>query len=340
MLKIVGDICLTDNYFNIGYGVGSTIIKGNNPFSLLQKSEQDVWIGNCECVISDTSVYSNYRRYYFRISPTYLHSCRLIDYYCVANNHIMEHGGEAYRDTCRNLSFLSKGYFGSKDNKTICFRHQSKKVSITAFSMRKDSTCFEPLYWSTPELYEIKEEYDKLDSDFKIAYLHWGVEFINYPNREQILFAHWLVDLGFDLIIGLHPHIMQGYEIYKGKYIFYSLGNFVFAMSWEPTRYSAIINVDLTSSKVSYQYIKISSSFCPHIVPTDLVPGYCRFDNLNHLVGRFLNVENYVRHSSHELKKYQKSNRLNFIKNIHRNKFRFLGSILANFVKRKLKLYT
>lgn len=338
MLKIAGDICLTDNYFDIGYGVGSSIIKGSIPFRKLQKKDSDVWVGNCECVISDFSVYSNYRKYCFRISPIHLYPCRFIDYYCVANNHVMEHGAEAYRDTCNNLLTLSKGYFGSKEQRTISFEHQSQIVSITSFSLRKDSVNFEPLYWCFPELDEIEEEYKKLDSDFKIVYLHWGVEFINFPHIEQIRLAHWLIDLGFDLVIGLHPHILQGYEIYKRKYIFYSLGNFVFDMGWRPTSYSAIVSVDLSSQKVLYHYVKIDSSFHPQIVSVDNVPEKYRFEYLNALIGQINNVEEYIKHSSQGLKKYRRFNRTYFVGNIYRNKFHFIGSILIDFVKRKLHL--
>lgn len=338
MLKIVGDICLSDNFFDIGYGVGSSIVNGNNPFSYLDKNKDDVWIGNCECVVSNTSVYTDYRKDCFRISPEIIQSCRFIDYYCVANNHVMQHGGEAYRSTCDNLSSLCRATFGSKEHKTVCFDHQSCKVSVTSFSLRKDEEHYEPLYWSFPELHEIEKEYNLLKSDFKIVYIHWGVEFINYPAIEQIRLAHWLIDLGFDLVIGLHPHVMQGYEIYRGKHIFYSLGNFVFNMAWKNAHYSAVICVDLTTKEISYQYVKIDSSFHPRIIRTSCVPILLRFDYLNGLIGEKLNMEAYIKQSLKGLKQYRTNNRLNFIKNLHKYKFSILRSILLDFFKRRLYL--
>ena len=71
-----------------------------------------------------------------------------------------------------------------KNIKTVCFDHQSSKVSVTSFSLRKDEVHYESLYWNFPELREIEKEYNKLESDFKIVYIHWGVEFINYPAIE------------------------------------------------------------------------------------------------------------------------------------------------------------
>lgn len=338
MLKIVGDICLSDNFFDIGYGVGSSIVNGNNPFSCLNKNNDDVWIGNCECVVSDTSIYTDYRKDCFRISPSALQTCRFIDYYCVANNHVMQHGEEAYRSTCDNLSSLCRATFGSKEHKTVCFDHQSSKVSVTSFSLRKDEEHYESLYWNFPELREIEEEYNKLESDFKIVYIHWGVEFINYPAIEQIRLAHWLVDLGFDLIVGLHPHVMQGYEVYQGKHIFYSLGNFVFNMAWENTRYSAVVCVDLVTRKISYQYVKINLSFQPKIISDCCVPERFRFSYLNSLISENLNIETYIKYSFEGLKQYRINNRLAFLKHLYKYKFSVMISILFDFVRRKFYL--
>ena len=99
-----------------------------------------------------------------------------------------------------------------------------------------------PLYWSMPEYSEIEEEIEKLSGcDFRIAYVHWGNEFINYPYVDQKNLAHLMIDKGADIIIGMHPHVLQGFEVYKGKYIFYSLGNFVFNMPWTPTKYAELL---------------------------------------------------------------------------------------------------
>jgi hypothetical protein len=64
--------------------------------------------------------------------------------------------------------------------------------------------------------------------DFLLCFVHWGNDHNIFINREQQETARRLIDQGADLIIGHHPHVPQGYEIYKGKYVFYSLGNFIF----------------------------------------------------------------------------------------------------------------
>ena len=64
--------------------------------------------------------------------------------------------------------------------------------------------------------------------DVLVIMLHWGVEAAYSPTERQKNIARNLVDAGADLIIGAHPHRVQGVEFYKGKPIFYSLGNFQF----------------------------------------------------------------------------------------------------------------
>ena len=65
-------------------------------------------------------------------------------------------------------------------------------------------------------------------ADVLVCSIHWGDDHNIFVNRDQQETAHALIDQGVDLVIGHHPHVSQGYEIYKGKYIFYSLGNFIF----------------------------------------------------------------------------------------------------------------
>ncbi len=337
MLRFVGDICFTDNHFDVGFGVGSAIKKGSNPFHNITKAPGDCWIGNFECVTSDKTVHSNYRKDCFRIEPSLLKQCQLFDYLGIANNHVMEHGSEAYLDMECQLKAICKGTFGSERKKSITFSHQGKSISVTGFSLRREEGKDKPLYWSMPDPSDIATEFTTLRSDFKIAYIHWGVEFINYPSIDQIRFAHWLIDLGYDLIIGMHPHILQGYEVYKGKHIFYSLGNFVFNMAYLPTKYSIVVNVDVDNWNVTYQYVHIGSNYKPILIDKQEVPTEFRLSHLNKLIGQERNPEEYIHIADNGLKSYRKAHHWAFIKNLYRYDFRILFSIIFDFIKRKIK---
>ncbi len=72
----------------------------------------------------------------------------------------------------------------------------------------------------------------KSKSDFVVVTMHAGTEYTRTPNDAQIKFAHAAIDDGADMVIGSHPHWVQAVEKYEGKYIFYSLGNFIFDQMW------------------------------------------------------------------------------------------------------------
>lgn len=79
-------------------------------------------------------------------------------------------------------------------------------------------------------LYDIKRierDVRKSGSDVVCISLHWGYEYHRYPSPEQIDLAHQIIDVGAHIIIGHHPHVVQGFERYKDGIIFYSLGNFL-----------------------------------------------------------------------------------------------------------------
>ena len=99
MLYFTGDICLCDKAFDIGFGIGSQVAKGAiEPFSKLNKKDDDLWVGNFEAVVSDITNRNDYSKTSFRIeSDTFDKSASIIDYWGVANNHVMEHGVEAYQ---------------------------------------------------------------------------------------------------------------------------------------------------------------------------------------------------------------------------------------------------
>jgi poly-gamma-glutamate synthesis protein (capsule biosynthesis protein) len=65
-----------------------------------------------------------------------------------------------------------------------------------------------------------------------IVYPHWGIEYRTNPTASQKSWAHKMIDAGADIVIGNHPHYAEAMEVYKGKPIWYALGNFVFDQTW------------------------------------------------------------------------------------------------------------
>lgn len=338
MLKIVGDINLTDGYFDVGFGVGSKLKQGFNPFQHIQRNVEDCWIGNFEGVASESSEKSGNAAQQFRVIPAYLSHLKHFDLYGIANNHAMQHGAAAYQRTFDFLTSQGCKCFGSNAQKTQIFEHQGQKVSITGFSQRVDAFSESPCYWHNPEYKTIEQEIKQLPDDaFKIVFVHWGNEFINRPSSPQKHFAHWLVDVGFDMVIGMHPHVLQGYEQYQGKYIFYSLGNFVFDMPWEPTKYGAIVSVDLSKDTIvpKMEYVRINDEFAPQIVDEKNVSKEFRFDYLNEQLLKEDNSEEYHAEISRCYKQYRKANHKDIAKKMLAHPA-MIGGTVKDFIKRRL----
>lgn len=338
MLKITGDINLTDGYFDVGFGVGSKLKQGFDPFQHIQRNSDDCWIGNFEGVASENSEKSGNAALQFRVNPEYLSHLRHCSLYGLANNHAMQHGAAAYQRTFDFLASCGCLCFGSNAQKTQIFEHQGRKVSITGFSQRIDTFSQEPCYWHNPEYKEIEQEIKQLTEDvFKMVFVHWGNEFINRPSSPQKRFAHWLVNAGFDLVIGMHPHVLQGYEQYQGKYIFYSLGNFVFDMPWEPTKYGAIVSVDLSEETIvpNVEYVRINDEFAPQIIDEKNVPKEFRFDYLNEQLVKEDNSEEYHAEISRCYKQYRKANHKDIAQKMLSHPA-VIGGTVKDFIKRRL----
>lgn len=98
----------------------------------------------------------------------------------------------------------------------------------------------------------ILEDIDKAKGrvDYLIVSLHWGVENSFYQTSEQKALAHEIIDRGADMILGHHPHRTQGVEIYKGKPVFYSLGNFIFDQNIFENMQGFIMNMEFKDKKL------------------------------------------------------------------------------------------
>lgn len=339
MLRIAGDINLTDGFFDTGFGVGSSIAAGADPFAKIPRGDDDVWIGNFEGVTADTSSKSGIYGKQFLIAPGKLAHVRHFDYYNVANNHVMQHGAEAFQQMLLHLRSFGCTCFGTVDRRSVEFTHQGRRFRITGFSQRKENFDPAPLYWYDPEYSELQAECTKgKQSDFQIAYIHWGNEFMDRPYNDQIRFAHSLIDMGYDLVVGMHPHLLQGYEQYRGKRIYYSIGNFVFNMHWEPLRYAALLKIEVSEDRiiVGHDYVYIEKDFFPRLVNEENVPAQYRFSHLNSLIGNSLSNEAYYSLLRVRTRRYRKDNRLTILRNLFKFRFSYAYVILCDFIKRRI----
>lgn len=97
----------------------------------------------------------------------------------------------------------------------------------------------------------------KSECDFVVVTMHAGTEYTRKPNSAQIAFAHAAIDDGADMVIGAHPHWVQTIEKYQGKYIFYSLGNFIFDQNFsEDVREGLALKITINKTGVGADTIR------------------------------------------------------------------------------------
>jgi poly-gamma-glutamate capsule biosynthesis protein CapA/YwtB (metallophosphatase superfamily) len=176
-------------------------------------------ITNFESIYKDGNILNNYT---FTFDPQVASILKEANIGIVSldNNHIFNFGREGLKQTVENLDKVGINYFGNPDDRSILYKEISGiKLAFLSYNQFVE-TDIEKL------LADIKIA--DQNSDQVIVFSHWGNEYEYTPTEYDISLAHSFVDSGADLVIGAHPHVIQTKEIYQGKYIYYSLGNFVF----------------------------------------------------------------------------------------------------------------
>ena len=145
----------------------------------------------------------------------------------LANNHSRDYGAQSLEDTKHYLSEAGVTYFGYEE--TAIYECKGVKIGLAGIYVLPDG--LGRMEQLKSHIRSLKEE----GADIVIVNFHWGIEKEYYPNDVQKQLAHAAIDEGADLVIGEHPHVLQGIETYKGKKIVYSLGNFCFGGNKNPS---------------------------------------------------------------------------------------------------------
>lgn len=151
----------------------------------------------------------------------------------VANNHSHDYGEQGFTDTVSHLQRENITVFGY--DQTAVIEIKEVKVGLIGISNVYEQADAAQLLQTNIE--KVKSE----GAQLIIVSFHWGEEREDTPDAGQISLAHLAIDLGADLVAGHHPHVLQGIENYKGKYIAYSLGNFCFGGNSSPSDMDTII---------------------------------------------------------------------------------------------------
>ena len=214
----------------------------------------DVVFANLEAPFADSGMAAE-KIYTFRVPTKYAVGLRQAGFNAVslANNHILDFGIGALQQTLQALDQQQVHHAGAGMTLDEAWRPamidtRAGRVAILAFSMT-----FPKEFWATDSTGGTAYPYEErliqtLDSlnreaDFVIVSFHWGAEKRETPKDYQIYFARLAIDHGADLILGHHPHVLQGLELYKNRLIAYSLGNLAFASYSRVAKHSMLLKV-------------------------------------------------------------------------------------------------
>lgn len=218
----------------------------------------DLTIGNFEGIVSKVHEKAEPMTFKFSVKREFLEVLKDVgfDMLSLANNHSYDYGSSAFTYThelCVKFSLVCSGSPSTLDSNSI----QTQVVNGRTVSILFIHTLYnEP----DEETLSLLLASTTTQSDVQIAYIHWGEEYVLLHNEEQRLLSEFLIDHGIDVIVGHHPHVVQDVELYNGKPIFYSLGNFIFDQYFNrDVQQMVALNMEIGTSTITYSLVPLSS---------------------------------------------------------------------------------
>lgn len=182
----------------------------------------------------------------------------------ISNNHILEYGEKGFNETIKILREQNIKVVGIQEDNTSNIEFFNIKNQLIAFAgFNSIHDLINPSLYAELNIYSIDQALQKMrniNATFKIFSIHWGNEYMKFPNPDQIKFAKYAIENGCDLIIGHHPHIIQKIERMNNKYIFYSLGNAFFDFLFcNNVKKGLRVDCELTKNNITVKYYFIST---------------------------------------------------------------------------------
>ncbi|MFD2613285.1 CapA family protein [Paenibacillus gansuensis] len=234
--------------------------------------QADLTVGNLETPVTEHEEPQS-KSYVFKSAPETLPALKEagFDVLNLANNHIMDHGTRGLLDTMKfadKAGFLRIGAGKNADEayKPVIVTKNGIKVAFVGLSRVVPDGSWKagPSSPGVAETYDVTRpaaeiQAAKKAADLVVVVVHWGKERQDRPVKEQTELARAYIDAGADLVVGGHPHVLQGVELYKGKWIAYSLGNFIFTTNSNPKTWdSAILEAECSAEgKCSLEMVPV-----------------------------------------------------------------------------------
>lgn len=222
----------------------------------------DLTYANLECPVSDTGT-NQHHLYSFRADPQVIGGLKFAGFSVlgVANNHMYDWGRPALLDTVHRLRDAGLHPLGAGANELEAHypeivNMKGVRVAFLAYvgipPEEATADADQPgVAWLEGDRVMSDIRFARPLADVLIVCLHWGTEYAPRPDRKQVELAHQMIDAGADLVVGGHPHVVQPCEFYHGRWIAYSLGNFIFDQRWPSTHHGLMLRITLTGKQVT-----------------------------------------------------------------------------------------
>lgn len=258
-VTVAGDLCLEEDGFVIDkYDEVNDLEACISPEILDITQNADIFYLNHEYTVSDRGEALAGKLYTFRAKPERMALLEEMgtDLVSLANNHIYDYGEEGMLDTLHYLDEAQIPYVGGGRNigeagRPVYFIINGMKIGFVAAS-NAELTLYTPAAGEdSPGILEAYDTsmYEQLiaeaskECDYLIAYIHWGPEDVNQYADYQTVQGKEFLDAGADIVVGGHPHVLQGMEYMDGKPVIYSMGDFWFNGE---TKYTGLLNLEIS----------------------------------------------------------------------------------------------
>lgn len=267
VITCVGDIMLAGS-------ATSTLARTGYDYPFAKTAQElrrgDIAIGNLEAPLTTRGSEYRDKTFRFRANPAAAAALKRAGFsvLTLANNHMMDYGGEGLRDTLAALSRSDIAHTGAggslaeaRQETVVVVR--GVRVAFLAYSLtlpsefyaRADRAGTAPGY--APHVREdIRRARDR--ADYVVVSFHWGAERAEFPKQYQREAGRGAIDAGADAVIGHHPHVLQGIEFYRGKPILYSLGNFAFGSRSTAADRSVMARLTLSEDGGTVQLVPLN----------------------------------------------------------------------------------
>lgn len=276
-ITFVGDVMVAED-------PGKLIEDGVDPFAALARylPPKRLRIANLECAVATTGT-AEIKPFTFRAHPRTLPViAKYFDGVSLANNHSGDFGKAAFAEMLDLLEGTRLPYFGGGRDLAAAHRpwlveHDGVRIAFLGYVEFKPRS-FEAgssrpgVAWSGEDeqvLRDIRNARELEHADLVIPFLHWGWEDEGAPSERQKVFARRILDAGAAMVVGSHPHVTQGAEIYRGKPIIYSLGNFLFnGFDTEATTTGWLLEARVNKTGVTRwrtRVVRLAANGVPHV---------------------------------------------------------------------------